>query len=425
MKKQLVLGLALMVGLFTFAQKKELKAAEKAIKSNNYADAKSEVKNAEAFLSVMDDKTRAKYYFLNGQALYANGTGSDTDIREALNSFKMVEDIEVKSGKKTYTLQIDALKVSMSNAFLKKASNALEQKKYKIASNNYERAYRVSAKDTMYLYNSALLATSSKNFDKAIEFYNELISLGYTGISVEFMATEIETGEEQTFPNQITRDISIKAGTHEKSRNVKSKSKSGEMAKNIALIYIELGENEKAIVAINKAKEASPNDIDLILSEANVYYKMDNIEKYKELILKVLEINPNDANLLFNLGVFAAEEKDFVTARSYYSKALEIDPTYNKARLNTVALLFDEVEIIVEEMNNLGMSAAENKKYDELNAKKDGIYKSAIPYLKEVLEIDPKNLSASKTLKEIYGVLGDDPNFKAMKAKVEALENEN
>ena len=92
---------------------------------------------------------------------------------------------------------------------------------------------------------------------------------------------------------------------------------------------------------------------------------------------------------------------------------------------NTVALLFDEVELIVEEMNDLGMSAAENKKYYELNAKKDGIYKSAIPYLKEVLDIDPKNLSASKTLKEIYGVLGDDPNFKAMKAKVEALENEN
>ena len=39
MKKQIVLGLAFMIGAISFGQKKEMKAAEKAIKSNNYADA--------------------------------------------------------------------------------------------------------------------------------------------------------------------------------------------------------------------------------------------------------------------------------------------------------------------------------------------------------------------------------------------------
>ena len=40
MKKQFVVALALLVGSFSFAQKSEIKDAEKAIKSGNYADAK-------------------------------------------------------------------------------------------------------------------------------------------------------------------------------------------------------------------------------------------------------------------------------------------------------------------------------------------------------------------------------------------------
>ena len=99
MKKQVVLGLALMIGSFSFAQKKELKNAEKAIKNSNYADAKAAINSAEALLSAMDAKTKAKFYFLKGQALYANGAGSDSEITEALGSFEMLRDAEKKTGK--------------------------------------------------------------------------------------------------------------------------------------------------------------------------------------------------------------------------------------------------------------------------------------------------------------------------------------
>ncbi len=423
MKKQFVLGLALMVGLFSFAQKKELKAAEKAIKSSNYADAKSEIKNAEALLSAMDDKTKSKFYFLKGQALYANGLGNDSDITEALNSFKMLTDIEEVSGKRIYTTQANEIKLNMSNAFIKKASDAFEQKNYSVSSVNFERAYRVSTSDTLYLFNSASVAVLGKQYDMALKTYDELMSIGYTGISEEFMATEIESGEEQPFPNQMLRDISITGGTHEKARNVKSESKAGEIAKNVALIYVELGENEKAIDAIEKAKMMSPNDFNLLVSEANIRYKIGDKDKYKELVTQALEINPNNVDLLFNLGVVAADENDVESAKKYYNMAIETDPSYTKAKMNMAALILDQEQGIIDEMNGLGSSAADDKKYDELKESRQQLYKDAIPYLVAILDVEPDNLSAAKTLMNIYSAIDDMPNFNAMKAKVDELSN--
>ena len=425
MKKHVVLGLALMFSLFSFAQKKELKVAEKAIKSSNFADAKSALQNAEALISAMDEKTKAKFYFLKGQALYANGSGNDSDIAEALNSFKTLIDIEEKSGKMTYTTKANDIKLTMSNAFIKKASDAYEKKNYALSAVNFERAYRVSTEDTLYLYNSASVAVLGKDYDTALKLYDELMEVGYTGITTEYFATEVETGEEQSFPNSSLRDISIKAGTHEKSRNVKTESKAGEIAKNIALIYIELGDNDKAIEAIEKAKLSSPNDFNLLVSEANIRYKIGDKDKYKELIAEALAINPNNVDLLFNLGVVAADEDDFETAKKYYNMAIETDPTYTKAKMNMAALILDQEQGIIEEMNGLGSSAADDRRYDELKNNRQQLYKDAIPYLAAILDVEPDNLSAAKTLMNIYSAIDDMPNYKAMKAKVGELDNQN
>ena len=425
MKKNVVLIMALMMSVFTFGQKKEVKEAEKAIKSNNFASAKSAISAAEALMSAMDDKTKAKFYFLKAQALYANGAGDDNDVAGALKSFSDLAELESKTGRLTYTPKANAMKLEMVNGFIKSASDAYEQKNYVGASLNFERAYRASTADTLYLYNSAAVSVMEKNYDRALDLYAELMDLGYTGIATEYKATDVETGEEQTFPDAMMRDISVKAGTHDNSRNVKSESKVGEIAKNVALIYIEQGKTDEAIAAIEKAKKSNPNDLNLILSEANVYYKMGDHDKYKVLIKKALELDPNNVDLVFNLGVFAAQENQFEEAKGYYNKAIEMDSGYKNAYMNMAALILDQEQVIIDEMNNLGTSAADNKKYDELKEKRQQLYKDAVPYLRSVLDLDQSDVGAARTLMNIYSALDDMPNFKAMKAKVEELEGGN
>ena len=121
MRRIVVLGFAFMIGAISYAQKKELKEAEKAIKDNNFADAKSMLSQAESVMSAMDDKEKAKFYFLKGQALYANGVGSDADVAEALKNFQMLREAEKASGKMVYTSKVDEMNTSMTNDFINKA----------------------------------------------------------------------------------------------------------------------------------------------------------------------------------------------------------------------------------------------------------------------------------------------------------------
>ena len=52
------------LSLLSFAQKNEIKAIEKALKTGDFSTAKTAVTAAESLLSNMDDKTKDKFYFL-------------------------------------------------------------------------------------------------------------------------------------------------------------------------------------------------------------------------------------------------------------------------------------------------------------------------------------------------------------------------
>lgn len=413
MKKQLIIALAFSICAFSFAQKKELKAVEKAIKNNNFAEAKAAVSQAESLLSVMDDKAKAKFYYLKGQALYANGNGADADFETVLESLNKAES--------KYNSEISVLKQTISNGLLTKGNAAYEKKDYSNASKFFEKSYRVTERDTLFLYYAAATAVNVKEYDRALGIYEELKDLGYTGVEKQYFATEKESGKEVVL-DKTTRDLYVKGGSHIKPGERMSDSKKPEIVKNIALIYVSKGDNEKAIAAMQEARAESPDDINLILSEANVHYKMGNIDEFKSLLQKATEMDPTNPELQYNLGVIAAESGQSVEAKKHYERAIELDPNYVNAYINISALVLGREQPLIEEMNSLGTSKADDLRYDELREERQNLYKEAIPYLSKALEIDSKNLNAAKTLMNIYSILGESEKHKEMKATVDALE---
>ncbi len=417
MKNQVIIALAFLISTFSFGQKKELRAVAKSIKSNNYAEAKASLSQLESMLPTMEDKYKSEYYYLKGQAFYANGAGSNKDIDIALESIGKVTD--------GYKEEISELKKNMVNNLLTKGNAAYEKKDFVTSSNDFERAYRASTQDTLYLYYAAATAVNYQDYDRALKLYKELKDLGYTGIEKQYYAVKADTGEEELFQNKNMRDLSVKAKTHIKPSDRMTESKKGEIVKNIALIYVSKDDNEKALAAMKDARAESPDDINLILSEANVYYKMGNKEEFKKLLELATTKDPKNPELQYNLGVIASESDHPEDAKTYYNKAIELDPTYINAYINLAALILNQEQPIIEEMNSLGTSKADNLRYDELREERQGLYKEAVPYLEKALEIDSKNISAAKTLMNIYSVTGETAKFKEMKGKVEAIESEN
>lgn len=425
MKKQIIVALALLVGSLTYAQKDELKAAEKAIKSGNFADAKSAIQAAESLIGNADNKTKAKFYFLKGQALYANGAGANADQDIAIESLEKVKELETEDGKFKYTSKVATLKQEMLSNFLTKANKSLQDKNYMSSSGDFEKAYRMSTKDTLYLYYAASTAVTAQDYDTSLKYYEELRALGFKGYETEYTAFNIAEGKDETFDSKSLRDFSVQSKTHNNPKDTKSGSKSSEIIKNIALIYVSKGENEKAVAAMKDARKENPEDLSLILSEANVQLKLGNKEEFKKLIQEATLRDPNNAELQYNLGVIAADAGEVESAKNYYNKAIALDANYADAQNNMAVLILAGEQAIIEKMNGLGSSSADNKKYDELKEERMQLYKEAIPYLEATLRIKPKSLQAAKTLMNIYSAISETAKFKEMKALVQSIESGN
>ena len=419
MKKQVVVVLALLISTISLAQKDELKAAEKAIKNGNFADAKSAINAAEGLISQEDDKTKAKFYFLKGQALYANGTGSSDDIDNAINSLNMVESVEGANGRNSG--DVAELKQAMLSNFLTKAQAEIEEKQYVKSSVNFEKAYQMSPKDTIFLYYAASTAVSGQDYDKALDYYAKLRDMEFNGSVMEYTAVDKETNVTETFGDKTMRDISVKAGTHIKPQEKKGESKHAEIVKNIALIYIAKGENEKAAQAMKEARKENPDDLSLLINEANIMLKLNDRQAFKTLMEEATTKDPSNPELQYNLGVIAAEGGDNESALKYYNKAIELNPDYADAYNNVAVIILNKDQQIIEKMNALGNSAADNKKYDEYKLQRIEVYKEAIPYLNKAFKIKP-NIYTAKTLMNIYSAIDDTAKFKEMKAKVEEME---
>jgi tetratricopeptide (TPR) repeat protein len=254
MNKYLITMMVVVLSTAAIAQKKELKSAQSAIDAGDFSSAKGALTQAEALKSAMDDKTLAKYYFLNGLALASNGTASNADMKAALASFDEMKTVESRIGKSTYSSQVMESTQSMKRSLADRAQVALENEDYTSSSENFEFIFRLQPTDTLYLYNAAVLATQAKAYPRALGLYDELTKLGFTGVATEYSAVNAETGEEVLFESEFMRDISVKAGTHTDPKVTTTKSKVGDIARNIAVIYIELNDNEKAIQAIEEAK---------------------------------------------------------------------------------------------------------------------------------------------------------------------------
>lgn len=422
MKTKFIIAAALLISSFTYAQKDEIKALEKALKVGDFAAAKSATSAADALMSNMDDKAKEKYLYLKSQAFYSNGNTKDSDIDVALESLEELNQLQQTSGQTKYAEDAKILKNDILKNMIGRASKAYDTKNYKGAAKKFNSVYRLTPSDTIYLYFAASSAVQGMDYDQSLEYYNELKDMGYDGSEMKYFATNIETGQEEVFGDKTLRDAAIVSKQYQNPKNERSPSKRAEIVKNIALIYVSNNENDKAIAAMKDARDENPEDVGLILSEANVHLKMGNKEKFKSLIEEATKSDPNNAELQFNLGVLAAEANDVENARKYYNKAIELDPNYGDAQLNMAVLILEGEAAIIEEMNGLGTSAADDKRYDELRDKRSGLYAEAVPYLKRVLEINPKNIDAARTLMNMYSALGETDKYKEMQAIVSELE---
>lgn len=411
----LIAGLALATTI-SFAQKREIKKAEKAIKSNEYNEALAYLNEAEPALGSVDNSMKAQFFAAKGEATYGLGKSDHEKLLAATDAYVKAISLDPKI-KSQLESQFQNLRASLINGAVKDQNSG----NYKLAIEKLYASYLIS-EDPSDLYFAAGNAVNGGDYDTALKYYQMLLDMGYTGADTEFVATDKETGEVVPFDNKNVRDIAVKSGEFIKPDTRKIESKKGEILRNMTLIYIERGNNEKATALMKVARTENPNDVFLMRAEADMSYKMGDVARYNELMNQIVASDPTNPEIYFNLGVGSGEIGDKEKAIQYYEKALELKPDYEGALINISVLKLSGEDKLVEEMNKLGNSAADNKKYDELKKQRQEIYTETLPYLEKAYKLNPKNREVIRTLMNIYGQLANDAKYKEMKAKLDAMD---
>ncbi len=406
MKKSIFLIICLVFS-FSFSQKKELRNANKKFNAGDIDGANDILKSNKEIFENADSKVFNNYVFLSAKILR-----STENFEESYKKLKSIESVKNLAEDVSNELELLATEI-VSSAILDN-----QQKIYNEASKKLYLAYSIDKNAEDYLYYAASSSVNASDWNTALKLYLELKDLNYEGIITKYYVTKIDTGEKlEVDPVQYELYKKLPK-EYDQFTKEDTESKFPEIVKNIALIYNQLGMKGEAMSAVSEARKSNPEDVNLILVEANLYIDLDEMDKFKELMIEAIRLKPDDHILFFNLGVVNADQGNVEDARKYYEKAIEINPSYESAYLNLVALILEEEPEIVDKMNSLGTSKADNVKYDVLKKKREDLYRECVPILKELIELN-KDEEAIRTLMNIYGTLGDNEGFIEMKKMID------
>lgn len=340
----------LLINVATNAQKAQIKDAQAFYSSGKLQEAIGLLNKTEYLITNATSDDKSDFYILKGNILKDlatknNDTNNFTLASQAYQELIKSENIE---GKYKFTLQANTALKQIKSQLVNGAIADYKEGKYKESAEKSYKVYTFDTKDTLNLFNAASTSMTSKDYDSAIKYYEELKKINYSGKGIIYYATDKKTKEEDAFISAGARDSGIISNLYEKPRDAFSPSKKLEINKNLAYIYL--------------------------------------------------------------------EKNDFVNSEICYKDVIELDPKLIDAYINLSYIKLESKKNLMDQMSALGNTPEEMKKYDELKIKKDNIVRSAIPYLKKALELDPKNQEVVKSLMGVYRSLDMTNEYNALKA---------
>ena len=396
---------------FSYGQKKELRSANRFIEKGEYASAIDILETTNDLIQASDDKTKARAMFLYGM-IYTN----TEDFDKAVNSFEMAKNLGGTNP------LLDAEISKLENAIITSAIGDQETEDFISSAKKLYGAYKINPDNNqLYLFYAASSSVNADDYEQALIYYKMLVDINYEGIETKYYVTEVSSGNEIEIGSESEFNLLKKSKDYQDPREEDTESKYPEIVKNIALIYNTLGQKDKALDAIKSARQSNPDDVGLIITTANIYFELGDKEAFKLSMSEAIELDPSNPILYYNLGVVSADLGEKDVAVEYYKKSIELDPTSENSYLNLVALILDGETSIIEEMNSLGTSRADNVRYDELKELRENLYLQCVPILKQLVDLN-QNIEGVRTLMNIFGTLGDNQGYMEMKNLLDQLD---
>jgi tetratricopeptide (TPR) repeat protein len=204
-----------------------------------------------------------------------------------------------------------------------------------------------------------------------------------------------------------------------------------------ALYTITAAENiDEAYTYLDAGRKLYPDDVSLLFAEINHFLRINKLEELISKLEAAIAKEPKNVSLYSTLGSVydnlhqreaqagnKAQADAFLnSALDYYQRALAIDPNFFDAIYSIGAVYFNRAASLINEQKNLGLSAAEQKRYDALQTEITAEFEKALPYFKKCEGMNPNDLNTLIALKEIYVRINDPVTSNVFKSRLEKVQ---
>jgi len=394
--KRLLFLMLMLTAIAVSAQKKQAKPninkALKSLQEGNIAEAKEIIDAATTYDKTMGD---GKTWYYRGLIYAAIDTSSNSAIRAlaedplttALESFKKADQMG-KEGTEYFTTDptsvIPVTKTQqimlLANHYLNRGAALYEGDSLAEAMKFFEKTQVVLPDDTIAYFYGGIVANSMEDHDKAIANMEKYIEKGGKSSDAYSVIINTYSGPKDDKP--------------------------------------------KALEAARRAKAQFPENPEFPKVEIGLLIEMDQIAEAKKGLEEAVKREPDNKTYQFYLGYVNSKLENWEDAKQNFTAALKLDPSYFDAQYYLAQIYLIDASKIMDQLKNLGISAADKKKQQELDKVLVEKYKAALPHWEKAEALKPNDLDVLDRLRTIYYYLGDDANEKRVSSKLKTLNAE-
>jgi tetratricopeptide (TPR) repeat protein len=324
MKLKFIMLSIVLINVGVYSQKPQIKDAQSLFEKGKSEEALVILKKTEYLILNAPDEEKSDFYFLKGNVLKdlaVKNIDAANNFSDASQSYQDVILYENESGKYKFSVKANLALKDMKSKLVNGASQDFKAGNFKESAEKSYKVYLFDKKDTLNLYNAAAAYLNAKEYGSAIQYYEQLKKMNYSGNGIIYYATNKKTKEEDAFISPKARESYIQEGLYEKPRNEAIPSRKFDVNKNLAYAYLERRDFIKAEAVYNYLIELNPNFIDSYINLA--YLKLQS----KKEITDKIDALGNSKKEMLEYDKLTAKKDDITrSAIPYLQKALSIEP---------------------------------------------------------------------------------------------------
>ena len=266
------------------------------------------------------------------------------------------------------------------------------------------------------LFNLAVEAYQEGNFQESLNLYEPIYKV--IELDDEGQLKSIKITTESLLHNSYLAAGALKNNELSKDflqKLMDANSKKPSIYSSMSDIYLEEGDNEKALEYLSLGREMFKTDQGLINSEIDLYLKLGKSDELIEKLSNAIELDSMNDIFYVIRGTCYQNRGDIKKAIFDYNKALEINSEQATALNNISSCYLLQAEPIIKEMNSLSLS--QTSKFNKLKLDLRNLYLKTLPFLEKYLELNPKDKQILNVLVEVYTKLEMYKEAKEVKLK--------